>query len=164
MTLQPSSSSTGDTEYVPKGTAIEESRESVDSQSEDSLHGNSPQLSPIKEVNLNDKIPTPPHSSTHTSIDIIITPCPPHLTIPVSTPIFIDSTIAPTISIQPFVCVNVPDMGAEPSSLSTHLSPPISHIIHDEPHMVLRDEKDEDIEGFTYSPSKLGMRRMMWNT
>ncbi|CAI9284419.1 unnamed protein product [Lactuca saligna] len=189
MTLHPSSSSTSNFEYVLIGSTIKESSKSEDSQSEDSLCGNSPPPSPIKEVNLNDKIPTPPPSHTHTSIAIIIAPSPPPVstqpiptlsqpplatvisqtvttgplpvssqpqpTIPISTPIFIDSTIVPTISIQPFVSINIYDTEAEPLGFLTHVSPPISSINHDDPDMVFCDDEDKDIEGFNYSPFQI---------
>lgn len=89
---------------------------------------------PVVNQSFNEFVPSHPPSPKTTSTPITIAPCPPpisssqQITIPLSPPIFTDSTLPPNTSATPVVSVNVSDIGAKTSGFSTHISPPISPI------------------------------------
>lgn len=85
-----------------------------------------PKVTPI----LNESVPSPPPSSTTTIVQINISPCPPPIstrpqaTIPLSIPIFTESTPPSNISATHAVSVNISDAGAGISGFTTtHVSP-----------------------------------------
>nr|KAJ0216474.1 hypothetical protein LSAT_V11C300130030 [Lactuca sativa] len=107
---------------------------------------------------INDYVSSPPPSPKETSsVPITIAPLPTvssqtPITILVSITIFIDSTLPPQTSTAPKYSVNVSDMGANTSGFSTHVTPPISPVHADDPEMLFRDDDDEDLEVFSFSP------------
>nr|KAJ0202491.1 hypothetical protein LSAT_V11C600329060 [Lactuca sativa] len=110
---------------------------------------------------INDFVPSPPPSpKTTTSIPITIAPLPSvssqtHTTIPVSIPIFTDSTLPPQTSTAPECSVTVCNTGANTSGFSTHVTPPISPICTDDPEMPFGDDYDDDLEAFSFSPFQI---------
>nr|KAJ0185769.1 hypothetical protein LSAT_V11C900501550 [Lactuca sativa] len=120
--------------------------------------------SPTHEVTpqLNDYVPSPPRSpKSTTSIPITIAPMPPPVssqpstTIPILIPIFTESSISDHTSATPISSVNVSDTGANTSGFSTHVTPPISPILTDDSEMLFRDDKDDDLDLFAYSPFQI---------
>ncbi|CAI9276629.1 unnamed protein product [Lactuca saligna] len=112
-----------------------------------------PEVTPI----YNDIFISPPCSPKHTTIPITIAPFPhpvsnkPQSTIPLSTPLYTDSTVPPKTSREPVVSVNTSDAGAKTSGFtSSHISPPISPIYRADPDMIYGDDED-DLAGFTFS-------------
>nr|KAJ0209922.1 hypothetical protein LSAT_V11C400209070 [Lactuca sativa] len=109
----------------------------------------------------NEYVPYPPPSpetTTYVPITIALLPIvssQPPTTIPVSIPIFTDSTIPPQPSSSPECSVNVSDTGANTSGFSTHVSQPISPIHTDDPEMLFGDDDDEDLEAFSFSPFQI---------
>nr|KAJ0213615.1 hypothetical protein LSAT_V11C400208200 [Lactuca sativa] len=109
----------------------------------------------------NESVPYPPPSpetTTYVPITIALLPIvssQPPTTIPVSIPIFTDSTIPPQPSSSRECSVNVFDTGANTSGFSTHVSQPISPIHTDDPEMLFRDDDDEDLEAFSSSPFQI---------
>ncbi|CAI9299728.1 unnamed protein product [Lactuca saligna] len=106
----------------------------------------------------NDFVPSPPPSPKPTTTPITIAPCPPSIssqtqsTSPLSTPLYIDSTVPPMTSGEPVVSVNASNVGAKTSGFqSSHVSPPISPIHRNDPDMIYGDDEDE-LAGFTHSP------------
>ncbi|CAI9284802.1 unnamed protein product [Lactuca saligna] len=136
---------------------------------DDNLHNEEQISNPEVNQHLNDFVPSPPPSPKMTTTPITIAPCPPPVSsqkqtnIPLSTPLFTDSNVPPTTITKPPVSVNISDTGAKTSGFSTHVSSPISLIFPDDPDMVFRDDDntDESLGGFTYSPSKLGLKVRM---
>lgn len=105
-----------------------------------------------------DSILSPSHSHETTTTPISITPCPPPVSsqpqsnVPLSTPLFTDSTTTTKTSVEPPVSVNASDVGAEPSGFPTgHNTPPISPLRQNDPDMIYGDG-EEDLAGFTYIP------------
>nr|KAJ0217103.1 hypothetical protein LSAT_V11C300137390 [Lactuca sativa] len=108
----------------------------------------------------NDFFTSPPHSpKTTTSFALItIAPCSPPVssqpqsTIPLSNPLFTNSIIPPTTSVEPPVSANTFDAGDNNSGFTTsHITPPISPLRQEDPDMIYRDGED-DLPGFTFSP------------
>ncbi|CAI9303714.1 unnamed protein product [Lactuca saligna] len=108
---------------------------------------------------LNNYVPSPPSSPKKiASILITIAPMPPPVssqrstTIPVSIPIFTESTISHHTSATPASSVHVSDMGANTLGFSSHVTPPISPICTNDYEMRFIDNEDDDLDGFAYSP------------
>ncbi|CAI9298309.1 unnamed protein product [Lactuca saligna] len=77
------------------------------------------------------------------------------ISISISSPILTESTTTSISSTNPEVTVNISDMGANTSVLTTHVSLPISPIRQDDPEMIFGDDDDDDLGGFTYRPFQI---------
>ncbi|CAI9301843.1 unnamed protein product [Lactuca saligna] len=124
------------------------------SESDSEFSTQTPEVTPP----LNDYVPsTPPSQKTTASTPITIASCPlsvssqPPTSIPVSIPIFTESTISPQASTAPIISINLSDTGANTLGFSSHVTPPISPIRTDDPDMIFVD----DVVGFTYSPFQI---------
>ncbi|CAI9270546.1 unnamed protein product [Lactuca saligna] len=114
---------------------------------------------------LNDYVPSPPPLRKTTSIPITIALFPPPISssqqtsVPLSTPIFTDSTILPTTLATLTVSFNVSATGAKTLGFSTHVSPATYPIRIDDPDMIFGDDNDDDLGGFTYSAFQIRTAR-----
>ncbi|CAI9294314.1 unnamed protein product [Lactuca saligna] len=95
---------------------------------------------------INEFVLSPPPSPKTTTTLITIAPCLPPVSssqqtsIPLSTPIFTESTPPPTTSATPAISVNTSDFGARVLGFTTtYVSPPISLFRTDEPDMIYGD-------------------------
>ncbi|CAI9278951.1 unnamed protein product [Lactuca saligna] len=109
----------------------------------------------FRSLNLNQMIVTNKNNQFVTRRKILLATKMRHQilsTIPLSTPLYTDSTVPPTTFGEPSISVNASDAGAKTSGFqSSHVSPSISPIYQDDPEMIYRDDEDE-LPGFTFSP------------
>ncbi|XP_023741432.1 uncharacterized protein LOC111889514 [Lactuca sativa] len=120
-----------------------------------------PPRSASPKVHLNDSIPTPPPSPSHTTIPISIAALPPPAssqptsTTPLLPPIISQATSTTTNIPEPTVCVNTSDTGAPTSETETPvISKPISPSPSSNSFLVLGGDKLE-FESYYYSPYRV---------
>ncbi|CAI9281887.1 unnamed protein product [Lactuca saligna] len=79
----------------------------------------------------------------------------PSTTVPVSIPIFTESTISHRTSATPISSVNVYDTVSHTLGFLNHVTQPISPIRTNDSKMLFGDDEDDDLDGFTYSPFQI---------
>lgn len=173
MAQKPKASSLSDSDFVPSDGDQEKSAEGEDVENEGSPRGNTPPRSPTPEVELNESVPTPPPSPTHTTMPVFLAPIsppistqpastsplpPPVSTFPISTaplPPPIIFQVTTTTTTEPLARVNVSDMGAPTVGTETPITPkPLSPSSSTDSEPILSGD-NFDFDSTYYSPYRL---------